>query len=298
MAGSGCSALRYPNDDRRRRRPAGRTCTCASTPTRWAGPTARCAATCATPAPLLDELNELTALRLHDPQRAQGRGARRAAWTSSRRASPSSREQEELDAIRPALDGRQVMEFLGVAPGPVVGEALDFLLEVRLDEGPLDEAEAYARLADAGRASGASSRRAERSAATTTVAWMSIALVSEFAMNTPCARPRRAGATAARRRCPAATVMRGTQPDRGDAHRPVVLGHVGLGVVRVGDARRCRARAADREERRASWHDDRRREQQLLRVEARRGRRGTPGRRSCVERRGRAAGTRIVCARS
>ena len=57
------------------------------------------------------------------------------------------REQEELDAIRPPLDGRQVMAFLGVAPGPVVGEALDFLLEARLDEGPIAEDDAYARLA-------------------------------------------------------------------------------------------------------------------------------------------------------
>jgi len=56
------------------------------------------------------------------------------------------RAREELDAIRPPLDGRQVMTHLGVPPGPIVGEALEFLLEVRLDEGPLDEAEAYARL--------------------------------------------------------------------------------------------------------------------------------------------------------
>jgi poly(A) polymerase len=57
------------------------------------------------------------------------------------------REHEELAKIRPALDGNRVMKFLGVAPGPVVGEALDFLLELRLDEGPMDEADAYARLA-------------------------------------------------------------------------------------------------------------------------------------------------------
>jgi poly(A) polymerase len=54
--------------------------------------------------------------------------------------------EEELAAIRPPLDGRAVMDFLGVAPGPVVGEALDFLLEARLDEGPIEPADAYARL--------------------------------------------------------------------------------------------------------------------------------------------------------
>jgi poly(A) polymerase len=56
------------------------------------------------------------------------------------------REQEELDSIRPDLDGRQVMELLGVPPGPAVGRALAFLLEARLDEGPLGQEEATRRL--------------------------------------------------------------------------------------------------------------------------------------------------------
>ncbi len=53
---------------------------------------------------------------------------------------------EELASIRPDLDGRQVMEHLGVAPGPIVGQAMAFLLELRLDEGPLGEDEARRRL--------------------------------------------------------------------------------------------------------------------------------------------------------
>jgi poly(A) polymerase len=56
------------------------------------------------------------------------------------------REREAIDAIRPDLDGRQVMEHLGLGPGPHVGKALAHLLEVRLDEGPLAEADALARL--------------------------------------------------------------------------------------------------------------------------------------------------------
>jgi len=56
------------------------------------------------------------------------------------------REQEELDALRPDLDGNQVMELLGVGPGPAVGRALSFLMELRLDEGPIGEEEAAARL--------------------------------------------------------------------------------------------------------------------------------------------------------
>lgn len=53
---------------------------------------------------------------------------------------------EELDAIRPDLDGRQVIELLGVEPGPVVGKAMGYLLELRLEEGPLGEEEAARRL--------------------------------------------------------------------------------------------------------------------------------------------------------
>jgi poly(A) polymerase len=53
---------------------------------------------------------------------------------------------EELDAMRPDLDGRRVMDHLGLRPGPQVGQALDFLLELRLEEGPLGEEEATRRL--------------------------------------------------------------------------------------------------------------------------------------------------------
>lgn len=56
------------------------------------------------------------------------------------------RAQEELDAIRPPLDGDQVMARLGVPPGRVVGEALRYLLDLRMEEGPIDEADAFARL--------------------------------------------------------------------------------------------------------------------------------------------------------
>ncbi|MEY9852496.1 poly(A) polymerase [Leifsonia sp. EB41] len=54
--------------------------------------------------------------------------------------------QEELDAVRPDLDGEQVMRLLGLRPGRDVGQALSFLLELRLDEGPLGEEEATRRL--------------------------------------------------------------------------------------------------------------------------------------------------------
>ncbi len=56
------------------------------------------------------------------------------------------REQEELDSVRPDLDGNRIQEILGIRPGREVGEAYRFLLELRLDEGPLGEEEAERRL--------------------------------------------------------------------------------------------------------------------------------------------------------
>lgn len=55
-------------------------------------------------------------------------------------------EQEELAAIRPELDGQAIMRILQISPGPAVGRAYDFLLNLRLDEGTLGEEEAERRL--------------------------------------------------------------------------------------------------------------------------------------------------------
>ncbi|MFC7495541.1 MULTISPECIES: CCA tRNA nucleotidyltransferase [unclassified Nocardioides] len=55
-------------------------------------------------------------------------------------------EQEELDAIRPDLDGNQIMEILGIGPGREVGQAYQFLLELRMDNGPMSEEAAAAAL--------------------------------------------------------------------------------------------------------------------------------------------------------
>jgi poly(A) polymerase len=97
--------------------------------------------------PLLDDLNHL--------QRCDctTRNKRKAAALGRRIDDLEARitelrAKEELDSIRPPLDGRQVMDFLGIEPGRVVGEALEFLLDLRLDEGPIDEQAAYERLAD------------------------------------------------------------------------------------------------------------------------------------------------------
>ena len=56
------------------------------------------------------------------------------------------REQEELDSIRPELDGNRIQQVLGISPGREVGEAYKFLLDLRLDEGVLGEDVAEQRL--------------------------------------------------------------------------------------------------------------------------------------------------------
>ncbi|MFG2114957.1 CCA tRNA nucleotidyltransferase [Streptomyces sp. NPDC048718] len=55
-------------------------------------------------------------------------------------------EQEELDAIRPDLDGNQIQEILDIGPGPAIGRAYKFLLELRLENGPMEQDAAAAAL--------------------------------------------------------------------------------------------------------------------------------------------------------
>jgi len=94
---------------------------------------------------LLAELNVLTRCdcTTRDPQKA-ARLAKRMDDLELRIDELAA--AEELASIRPELDGRQVMEHLGVPPGPIVGKALAHLLEVRLDEGELGLEEAFRRL--------------------------------------------------------------------------------------------------------------------------------------------------------
>jgi len=97
--------------------------------------------------PLLDRLNELTRCdcTTRNANKAKALG-RRMDELEARIA--ELRQQEELDAIRPDLDGAQVMDELGLEPGRDVGRALAYLLELRLEEGPLGEEEARKRLTE------------------------------------------------------------------------------------------------------------------------------------------------------
>lgn len=91
--------------------------------------------------------------RLHKLVRADctTRNARRAARLRANYDQLETRvaelaAQEDLARVRPDLDGNQIMELLGVPPGPHVGAAWRHLKEVRLDRGPLTEEEAVAEL--------------------------------------------------------------------------------------------------------------------------------------------------------
>jgi poly(A) polymerase len=94
----------------------------------------------------LDLLNELTRCDCTTRNAAKARALARRMDELEARITELG-EQEELQALRPDLDGNQIMELLGIGPGRAIGQALDFLMELRLDEGPLGEEEAARRLA-------------------------------------------------------------------------------------------------------------------------------------------------------
>lgn len=94
------------------------------------------------------ELEELHILTRADVTTRNRRKAERLehAYDDIERRIAELAEEEELAAVRPELDGAQIMEMLGVKPGPFVGRAYAYLLEVRLDEGPIGKEAAAERL--------------------------------------------------------------------------------------------------------------------------------------------------------
>ena len=86
--------------------------------------------------PLLSRLHVLTRADCTTRNRAKAARLARAYDGLERRITELS-EQEELARIRPELDGDDIMRILGIPPGPVVGRARDFLLELRIAEGEL-----------------------------------------------------------------------------------------------------------------------------------------------------------------
>ena len=97
--------------------------------------------------PLLDRLNQLTRADCTTQNRFKAKKLEALQDDLEERIARLA-EEENLDAMRPPLDGRQVMEHLGVPPGPAVGRALEYLMELRLERGPVDEDEAYRLLGE------------------------------------------------------------------------------------------------------------------------------------------------------
>ncbi|MFO7292111.1 MAG: CCA tRNA nucleotidyltransferase [Actinomycetes bacterium] len=92
---------------------------------------------------LLDKLNELVRCDVTTANEKRARAIQRQIDELEQRIE-KLKEQEELAKLRPPINGRQVMAYLGIEPGPMVGEIMDMLLERRIEEGPYSEEEAYA----------------------------------------------------------------------------------------------------------------------------------------------------------
>jgi poly(A) polymerase len=101
--------------------------------------------------PLLDRLNRLVRSDSTTRNKMRARELSVAMDTLEERIAHLAAE-EDLKRIRPPIDGHDVMTHLGVGPGPVVGEALDYLLEIRLERGEYSKEEALALLDEWARA--------------------------------------------------------------------------------------------------------------------------------------------------
>ncbi|NJQ07059.1 CCA tRNA nucleotidyltransferase [Streptomyces lonarensis] len=95
--------------------------------------------------PLLDRLHKLTRSDCTTRNKRKAAALSRAYDGLEERIA-RLQEQEELDAIRPDLDGNAIMRILDVPPGPEIGRAYAFLLELRLEKGPLGPEAAEAEL--------------------------------------------------------------------------------------------------------------------------------------------------------
>jgi poly(A) polymerase len=105
---------------------------------------------------LLERLNLLVRADCTTRNAAKARALQRRMDELEARIEELAR-QEELSSLRPELNGTEVMEILSITPGPLVGRALDYLMEIRLDEGLIGREEAIKRLQNWYRSQGQSS---------------------------------------------------------------------------------------------------------------------------------------------
>jgi len=95
--------------------------------------------------PLLERLHALVRSDCTTRNRRRAAALQRS-YDSLEQRIATLRAQEELDAIRPDLDGNAIMQLLGIPPGPLVGKAYKHLLALRMERGPLSHDEAEAEL--------------------------------------------------------------------------------------------------------------------------------------------------------
>ncbi|HSM44336.1 MAG TPA: HDIG domain-containing protein, partial [Acidimicrobiia bacterium] len=91
---------------------------------------------------LLDRLNELVRCDVTTANKRREQAIQSRIDELEQRIVELS-AQEELAKLRPPIDGNDVMAYLGIDPGPAVGEIMDLLLEKRIDDGPYSRRAAY-----------------------------------------------------------------------------------------------------------------------------------------------------------
>ncbi|MEU5642476.1 CCA tRNA nucleotidyltransferase [Streptomyces milbemycinicus] len=97
--------------------------------------------------PLLERLHKLTRSDCTTRNKRKA-GALSRAYDGLEERIARLQQQEQLDAIRPDLDGNEIMKILGIGPGPQVGKAYKHLLELRLEHGPMERDAAVTALQD------------------------------------------------------------------------------------------------------------------------------------------------------
>lgn len=95
--------------------------------------------------PLLERLNKLVRADITTQNRRKSTRLRGAVEELEARIAEIA-EKEDLAKVRPDLDGNEIMELLGLQPGPEVGKAWSYMKELRLERGPMEREEAIAAL--------------------------------------------------------------------------------------------------------------------------------------------------------
>jgi poly(A) polymerase len=96
---------------------------------------------------LLDDLNELVRCDVTTGNAQRAASIQRRIDELEERIA-DLRERETIESLRPPINGNDVISYLGIRPGPMVGDVMDMLLERRIDQGDYSVAEAYAMTRD------------------------------------------------------------------------------------------------------------------------------------------------------